>query len=116
MKTQLYAILLVVFATMIGSFGPVFFKKAAEKKITSIMSLITNYNLIIGVFMYGVSSIIFIPALKGGELSILFPLVSLSYIWVALLSRFFFDEKITTFKWIGIAMIVIGTFFIGLGM
>jgi len=57
----------------------------------------------------------FIPALKGGDLSILYPFVSVTYVWVALLSVRFLGEKMNKFKWIGIAMIILGVSFIGIG-
>ena len=65
--------------------------------------------------MYGISTILFIPALKGGELSVLYPFVALAYIWVSLLSVKFLGEKMNKVKWLGIALIILGVSFIGLG-
>ncbi len=86
METQLWAIGLVVLATLIAAFGPIFMKKGSGKFKLNISALIRNYELILGIMFYGISTIFFIPALKGGELSVLYPFVSLSYVWVSLLS------------------------------
>ena len=115
MATKLWAILLVVFATLIGAFGPILLKKASAKSLSKISSLATNYNLFGGVALYGIGTILFIPALKGGELSVLYPFVALSYIWVSLLSTKFLGEKMNKYKWMGIALIIMGVSFIGLG-
>ena len=116
MPVELWAVSLVLIGTVIGSFGPIYFKKAAHKKIVNIWSLIKNYDLIIGVSLYSVSAIIFIPALKGGDLSILYPLVSVSYIWVALLSKWLLGEKMNITKWAGIVLIIVGITFLGFGI
>jgi uncharacterized membrane protein len=115
MATQLWAIALVISATLIGAFGPILLKKASAKKLSKISSLATNYHLFGGVSLYAIGTLLFIPALKGGDLSVLYPLVSVNYIWVSLLSVKFLGEKMNKLKWIGIALIIIGVTFIGLG-
>jgi len=115
MTTQLWAIGLVVLASLVGAFGPILLKKASEKRLSKIKSLATNYHLFGGVALYGFGTILFIPALKGGDLSVLYPFVALSYIWVSLLSVKFLGEKMNKIKWIGISLIIIGVTFIGIG-
>lgn len=115
MATQLWAIGLVTAATLIGAFGPILLKKASAKKLSKLSSLATNYHLFSGVALYAVGTMLFIPALKGGDLSVLYPFVSVSYIWVSLLSVKFLGEKMNKFKWLGIALIIIGVSFIGVG-
>jgi uncharacterized membrane protein len=112
MDTELWAVGLVVLGGMLGAFGPIFLKKGS---VMSFKHFYKNYNLILGVFFYGIGTVIFIPALKGGDLSILYPIVSLMYIWVSLLSIKMLGEKMNKFKWIGILLIIIGVSFIGLG-
>lgn len=115
MATQLWAIGLVVLATLIGAFGPILLKKASAKKLSSIRELAKNYPLFGGVALYGIGTVLFIPALKGGDLSVLYPFVALAYIWVSLLSVKFLGENMNKLKWLGIASIIIGVSLIGLG-
>ncbi len=115
MATQLWAIGLVILGTLIGAFGPIFLKRGSEKFNRNIFKQITNHNMIIGFIIYGISTVIFIPALRGGELSVLYPLVALAYVWVCLLSIKFLKEKMNALKWLGIILIIIGASFIGLG-
>jgi len=115
MATELWAIGLVIFATFVGAFGPILLKKASAKSFSSISSLMTNYHLMGGVALYVVGTLLFIPALKGGDLSILYPFVSLTYIWISLLSIKFLGEKMNVWKWSGIGCIILGVSFIGIG-
>lgn len=115
MTTQLWAIGFVILATLVGAFGPILLKKASAGKLSDIKSLINNYDLFIGILLYGLSTILFIPALKGGDLSVLYPFVALVYIWVSLLSVKFLGEKMNKYKSIGIALIIVGVSFIGFG-
>ncbi|MAE42182.1 multidrug transporter [Candidatus Woesearchaeota archaeon] len=115
MATELWAIGLVISATFVGAFGPILLKKASSKKLSKISSLIRNYHLMGGVSLYGLGTLLFIPALKGGDLSILYPFVSLTYIWVSLLSVKFLGEKMSMMKWWGIGLIILGVSFIGVG-
>lgn len=115
MATELWAIGLVIFATLVGAFGPILLKKASEKKLSSISSLMRNYHLMGGVALYGIGTVMFIPALKGGELSVLYPFVSLVYVWVSLLSVRFLGEKMNQWKWAGVGLIIFGVSLIGIG-
>ena len=115
MATQIWAIGMVILATLIGAFGPILLKRASAQKLSSLSSLMKNYNLFGGVALYGISTILFIPALKGGELSVLYPFVALVYVWVSLLSVKFLGEKMNKFKWLGIFLVLVGVTFIGIG-
>lgn len=115
MATSLFSVFLVVLGTLIGAFGPILLKKASAKDLFSIRSLVRNYHLFAGASLYVVGTILFILALRGGELSVLYPFVSLTYVWVSFLSIKFLGERMNWQKWAGIALIIIGVSFIGLG-
>ncbi len=115
MAAQPWAIGLVILATLIGAFGPILLKKASAKKLSKLSYLATNYPLFGGVALYAIGTVLFIPALKGGDLSVLYPFVALAYIWVSLLSVKFLGEKMNRLKWFGILLIIVGVTFIGFG-
>lgn len=115
MTTSPIAILAIIFAQLLAAFGAVCFKKSASKLSWQPELLVKNKPLIIGLFFYGISTIICIPALKYGELSILYPFVSTVYIFVALFSTRMLGEKMNALKWLGIALIILGVSFIGIG-
>lgn len=115
MKTSLKAIFLVLICTLITSAAQIFLKKGAAVLSFDIISLLTNYSLIIGVVLYFIGAALLITALKMGELSVLYPIIATSYIWVSLLSPIFLNDFMTKFKWIGVAGIFIGVSLIGVG-
>lgn len=113
--TPLWSILLVLVASVIGAVGAVFLKKGSQRLKFRFKSLIRNYYLISGFLLYGISTIPFILALKWGDLSIIYPSVATVYIWIAIFSIKFLGEKMNKWKWLGIALIIAGVTFIGLG-
>lgn len=112
--TPLWAFGLVVVATLIGAFGPILLKKGSANLGLSVRRQLKNYSLIGGVALYLVSSVFFIYALRAGDLSVLYPFVSVGYIWVCLLSVKFLQEKMSWLKWMGIFFIIVGVSLIGL--
>ncbi len=114
--TPLSSIIMVLFSSFIGSFGAVFLKLGAEHKgAGGIKGLLTNYPLAFGIALYLLSSVFFVMGVAQGELTILYPMVSLSYIWTLVWSRIFFKEQITMVKVIGLGVIVLGVACINLG-
>jgi drug/metabolite transporter (DMT)-like permease len=115
MKTPLASMLLVLFASFVGSFGAVFLKAGAHKLRYGLRYLIFNPQLTAGVLLFLTSSGFYIMGLKRGEVSVLYPMVSLGNVWTMAWSRLFFKEPITRTKILGVFMILVGVFFIGLG-
>ena len=109
-----HSMLLVFAASLVGSFGAVFLKLGAGKLDGSIRSFI-NLNLACGVTLYLGSSVFYALGIRGGQLSVLFPMVSLGYIFAILWARLFFKEAFTRQKFLGLALILLGVFFVGLG-
>jgi drug/metabolite transporter (DMT)-like permease len=106
--------LLVFLASVIGSFGAVFLKLGAGRLDGSIWSFV-NTRLAFGVMLYLGSSVFYAMGIRGGQLSVLYPMVSLGYIWTLLWSRLFFNEALTREKFAGLGLILLGVFLVGLG-
>ena len=54
-------------------------------------------------------------AVKSGELTILYPMVSLGYLWTLIWARLIFKEPLTRNKFIGIGLILFGVVILNLG-
>jgi multidrug transporter EmrE-like cation transporter len=113
-KTPLSSILLVLLASLIGSFGAVFLKMGAAH-LNRGFRYILNRQLGFGVVLFLGSSVPFVMGVKHGELSVLYPMVSLGYVWTLFWSKLFFDEPITKAKLGALAMILAGIICIGVG-
>ena len=108
------SIALVFVASVIGSFGAVFLKKGAARLDGSMLSFL-NSRLVLGVALYLGSSVFYALGLRGGDLSVLYPMVSLGYVWTLLWSRLFFRETFTPQKIAGLALVLLGVVFVGMG-
>jgi drug/metabolite transporter (DMT)-like permease len=108
------SILLVFMASIIGSFGAVYLKKGSALLNGTLLGFL-NGNLIFGVALYLGSSVLYAFGIRGGQLSVLYPMVSLGYIWTLLWSRLFFNEPFTQQKITGLGLILLGVVFVGLG-
>lgn len=106
---------LVFIASFIGSFGSAFLKGGAGRLELSAAALATNWRLILGCASYLLSSLFFVYGLRQGELSVLYPFVSLGYLWTLLWSRLFFHEPITRPKIAGVGLILLGIVLLGFG-
>lgn len=114
MTTPWSSIGLVLAASFIGSFGAVFLKSGSER-LRKGFHHIVNWKLAAGVMLFVLSSLFFVQGIRHGELSVLYPMVSLGYIWTLFWSRLIFGEPFTRGKFLGLFLIVIGVFFVGLG-
>lgn len=76
-------------------------------------SIATSVALLAGYALYGLSTVLLILALRDGQLSVLYPVVSLTYVWVTVLSVVIFHESLNLFKVLGVATIVVGVAILG---
>lgn len=104
MQTKFWAIVLILICTIFTSTAQIFLKKGSAL----LPNLLTNTPLIIGCALYGVGAIIFILALRGGDVTILYPIIATSYVWVNILAILFLNEKIPLLRWLGVILIMIG--------
>jgi drug/metabolite transporter (DMT)-like permease len=100
---------------VIGAFGSIYLKRGADELEFNLKKMFRNVKLICGLLLYVISSLFFIVGLKGGELSILYPLVALSYVWISILSVKMLREQMGFWKWAGVLLIVFGVGLIGIG-
>lgn len=100
---------------VIGSLGAVGLKAGANHLQFSVRALLTNWKLGLGLGLYLISTVFYVKGISRGEISVLFPLVSLGYVWTAIWSRVFFGESMTRAKYAGLALILIGCVLLGIG-
>ena len=106
-------IILITISTFIGAIGSVFLKLGSERfrirfSIIGVIDILKNWRIILGLFLYVTTTVFFIYCLKLGELSIVYPLTSLTYIFITILSAAILKEKINSYKLAGIFFIILG--------
>jgi drug/metabolite transporter (DMT)-like permease len=114
--TPLISIIIVLLGCVAGAYGAILLKKASHTFGFNIHGTLKNKNLIYGVLIYAIGTVTYIIALKGAELSLVYPIVSTTYIWTAIFSEKLIGEKMNRWKWTGIGIIIIGVILMGLGL
>jgi uncharacterized membrane protein len=105
-----------VFAcTVLGAFAQILMKIGMTHFHPTPMALITNYPLVAGYTLYGINTLMLVLALREGELSMLYPIIALTYVWVTLLSYLVLKEPPNFYKNLGITTIVVGVAVLGRG-
>ena len=103
MTATAIGVLLVVVSTMVEGFGQVFLKKSALEAMRR------RLWILLGVMVLTVEIVLYSGALRLLAVSTAFPLTSLSFVMVTVLSRWLLGEVITPKRWIGVGLILIGT-------
>ena len=104
---NLKGIIYMLSCTLLTAFGQYFLKLG----VSDIISL----NMLIGLSLYGIGAILMILALKQGDLNALYPIISLTIVWVSILSYFMLGENLSSHKLFGTGVILFGIFFITKG-
>lgn len=96
-------ILLVVLAAAIEGFGQIFLKKSTLEQVRRPVWIAA------GIAVFAIQAVIYTGALRILTVSTAFALGTLSFVAVALLSKWLLGEPVTFNRWIGVGLIVIGS-------
>ncbi len=111
--------------TLLGAAGQILIKIGAAGSIVhapwttpagiwaNLFAMAASPYLIGGYSLYAVMTVLFVVTLRDEELTIVYPIIALTYVWVAALSVVFFQEHMNPPKVTGILLIVIGVAVLG---
>lgn len=99
---------ILIIALLISSFSQILLKKSAQKTYPSIIREYVNFYVICGYGMMFLSMFLTIFSYSGLDFTNVQIVEALGYVVVLILSYFFFKEKITKRKLIGMAFILGG--------
>jgi drug/metabolite transporter (DMT)-like permease len=115
-RTSLRSIGLVLLCTIIGAAAQIFLRYGAEHLTAAgLQGVLTNWTLLAGYVCLGANTALLVLALRDGQLSVLYPIIALTYVWVTILSPIFFGDLVNSYKIAGVFFIVLGVSFIGAG-
>jgi len=114
--TRRQPVALVFCCTILGAGAQVLMKTGANHMAApGLLGMLSNLPLMGGYCLYGLSTLLLVLALKDGELSLLYPVIALTYVWVTALSFLIFHDTINPWKLLGIVLIVSGVGVLGKG-
>ena len=112
------AIVYILISVLAGGVGQVLLKKGmtnlgpltlTASQIGSILwRMVTDPYVVIGLCIYGISSILWLTALSRVNLSYAYPFVSLGYVIMLLASWRLFHEDISLLRLLGCGVIILG--------
>ena len=71
-----------------------------------------NPYIIFGVFCYGMGFLVWLIVLAKAEVSYAYPMISLGYVFTAILAYHFLGEHVTATRFVGILVTCLGVFII----
>lgn len=80
--------------------------------IPQFLRIIFRPFVFIGFVLYMVSSFFWLIGIAKVPLSYAYPMISISYVLVVLLSWLIFKEQVGPLKWLGVAVIIFGVYLI----
>lgn len=110
---------MVLLCTLFNAASQIFIKLGTAKlgenpsMMQTAIGIITVPLLFFGYALLGGSTVLFVLALRKGDLSLLYPVFTLTYVWVAALSVRILHETMNNVKIGGLALIIAGVGLLG---
>ena len=79
-----------------------------QLSVDTLIHMATNPLLIVGIAIFGVSTLLWLFALAKADLSFAYPFLSLTYLAVLVGGAFLFGDKVTLPRVVGFAVIITG--------
>jgi multidrug transporter EmrE-like cation transporter len=99
----------VLLSVALNAAGQILFKAArAAQPEASVLALFSHPDTWGGLLIYGLSAICWLWVLARVQLSLAYPILSLTFPIVLGLSAVLFAETITPLRWTGVGVIVVG--------
>lgn len=116
---MLKTIIVMLLAVTAGAVGDIFLTQGMKsfgdlsakgfgEIIEVVFRALTTPRLILGTVLQAVYFGLWLAVLSWEDLSVALPLQALNYILVAFLSKWYLGEEVTSLRWAGICLIIVG--------
>ncbi len=116
---NVFAYIILAICIVFGAFGQIFMKTGMNQldkieginsilKPDTIMGVLLNKYVMGGLFLYFVAAFLWLAALSTLDVSFMYPLLSFAYIITAFFAYWVIGENVTTMRWVGTVLIVLG--------
>lgn len=95
-------VLLVILCTVIEGFAQIFLKKS------SLAIIGKRWWAVLGIAFFILEALIYTGALQFLDVSTAYPIGSLSFVAVTVLSQWLLQETVTRTRWMGVGLIIVG--------
>lgn len=95
--------------TQVGYIG----KEKLGSPVKLVLHVLTTPQVLLGLLLFVLSAAVWLVVLSRVPLSFAYPFVGVTYVLIALFSRFALHEHVPSLRWVGLALIVFGILIIG---
>ncbi|WP_042474416.1 4-amino-4-deoxy-L-arabinose-phospho-UDP flippase [Vibrio maritimus] len=110
-------VLLYIISVLASSLSQYWQKRAAmyfeENPELSAISKLLSFPMILGIGFLGTSALTWLGVLTQWDVSVAYPLLSVNFVIMLLVSKFAFGEVIVPKQWLGVMMIMVGVGILG---
>lgn len=100
---------LIFIPIIIASIGQIILKSGMNQVGKfNLLKVFLNPLVLLGLFFYASSAVLWLLVLSKEKLSFVYPLVAASYVLTILLAKFILKEPVPTLRWIGLGIIIVG--------
>ena len=108
------SVVLFAIAALAGAVGQYLYKSGAEATNETLASYLLNLRLIGGVICYVAVMVLFVAGfMKGGALTVLYPVYASTFIWAAVIGLLAYGVPIRPINIVGMALLLAGMFLMG---
>lgn len=110
-------VFLYVISVLASSLSQYWQKRAAmyfeENPDLSVLGKLLSFPMILGIGFLGTSALTWLGVLTQWDVSVAYPLLSVNFVIMLLVSKFAFGEVIVPRQWLGVMMIMVGVGILG---
>jgi|SRR3989344_2423341 len=124
MRQKIRTLLLVLTSVLLVDIGQLLMKQGLldlgplsfqfPKLFFTFVTIFSHQFILVGIFLFVLSSMTWLLALSKTNLSFAYPLLSIGYVIVSLLSWYFFGEALSSLRLVGLGIIVGGVYVMSL--
>ncbi len=109
------SIYLALLCSLLGAAAQLLLKSGMKQEVgRSLWDALLTLPIFSGYALYGVSTLLFLGALRRGELSVIYPMLGITYFWVVVASAILLPgEPLNSWKLAGSFLIVLGVSLVG---
>ena len=111
--TSTLSVFLMLLASVCGALGSFLYKMAIQRAGGSVSLLLADYRLWCGILSYLLVMVFFISSLRGGALSVLYPVYATTFIVSAVICLVVYGTPITLTNLAGMGFLVSGMYLMG---
>ncbi len=113
---------LILVSVLLGAVGQLSMKKGMSylgpislnlsTLFVNLTRMLTSPFVLLGLFLYAISAVLWLAVLSRVQLSYAYPMISIGYVLVLMLSWIFLNERLAYLRILGVLLICCGVFLI----